>query len=167
MTGIIPANSGLLMEILIWNGLMLVFSRRVRNSCFPRWPIPSIPTQRSQFVPATLALFALWPLMTHLNIDSNHFSIIPQRMSRSVKSIYTQKLTFLHYLSELTSSHMKAACAHPQNVSAAERARRWSRVLSSSVSPLSTERLLKPAVTSAIITRNIRYEDGLANALPW
>lgn len=60
----VPANSGLLLETLMCDGLTPDFPRRERSNCFPMWPIPSIPTQRSPSPPD--ALFALWLLIKHL-----------------------------------------------------------------------------------------------------
>lgn len=57
------------------------------------------------------------------------------------------------YLSEWTSLHKKAACAHPQNVSPAARARRKINAFSSSVSSASKEKLIKPADTSIIFSQ--------------
>lgn len=134
------------------------FSRRDKSSCFPMWPIPSIPTQRSPSSPGE-SLFAVWLLMLHLNINVHKsewlksgtmiyakscfslFSCVPQALEVDLQA---------NYLNDLASLHRKTACAQPQNVSPAVRARRWSDSFSSSVSPASKEKLLKSATTSPI-----------------
>lgn len=63
-----PAHSGLLVEILMHDGLMSDFLRRDVSNCFPMWPIPSIPTQRSRLSSAE-SLFSVWLLMIHLNAN--------------------------------------------------------------------------------------------------